>query len=106
MTQNNYYKIVTKIANVTKTVAVNDILENVGDDVVDTSVSCDGSWRKRGYSSLNGVFTAISTDRGKIKSVEEMILQNLLFKKDLIKTDPTYAEWRNSHVCKFNYKGL
>ena len=54
MTQNNYDKIVTKMANVTKTVAeetmsdaANDIKKNVGDDVVDTSVSCDGSWHKR-----------------------------------------------------------
>ena len=79
MTQNNYGKIVTKIANVTKTVAeetmsdaANDIRENVDDDVVDTNVSCDGSWHKRGYSSLNGVFIAISIENGKILDVEAM----------------------------------
>ena len=38
-----------------------------------TAVSCDGSWKKRGYSySLNGVVTVISMDNGKILDVEPM----------------------------------
>jgi len=81
----------------------------MGDDVVDTSVSCDGSWHKRGYSSLNGVFTAISIDSGKILDVEAMSrsCKACYLKRDLMKTDSTsYAEWRNSHICKFNYETI
>ena len=37
---------------------------------VDSGVSCDGTWRKRGFQSQNGVFTAISSDTGKIVDVE------------------------------------
>ena len=43
-----------------------------GDNVVDTSVSCDGSWQRRGFSSLNGFVSAISMDSGKIVDIEPM----------------------------------
>ena len=33
--------------------------------ISDVTVSCDGSWQKRGHSSLNGVVTVISSDSGK-----------------------------------------
>ena len=65
MTQNNYDKIAAKILNVTKAVAeetisdaAKDIRENKTSDYnfVDTGVSCDGTWQKRGFSSLNGVY--------------------------------------------------
>ena len=35
------------------------------DDVIDIDASFDSTWLKRGYSSLNGVITAISRDSGK-----------------------------------------
>ena len=115
MTQNNYDKVVTKIANITKIVAegtmsdaADDIRGNVMANVVDTGVSCDGTWQRRGFSSLNGVFAAISIDSGKVLDVEPMSrsCKACFLKKDLMKTDPTsYAQWRNSHICKFNYNG-
>ena len=33
--------------------------------VVSIDASFDGTWQKRGYSSLNGVITAIAKDSGK-----------------------------------------
>ena len=39
--------------------------------VVDTLVSFDGTWQKRGYASLNGVVTAMSS-QGKCLDVEIM----------------------------------
>ena len=80
MTRNNYDKLVVKIASVTKTVAENtmsdaaDELKNLAKDnqVVDTTVSCDGTWQKRGFQSLNGVFVAISTETDKVLDVEAM----------------------------------
>ena len=32
-------------------------------DTVNTGVSVDGMWQRRGYSSLNGVVTAISVKK-------------------------------------------
>ena len=34
-------------------------------DVADIAVSCDGTWQRRGFSSLNGVVTVIASDTGK-----------------------------------------
>ena len=33
--------------------------------IVDTVVSSDGTWQKRGYDSLNGIVTVIQNDVGK-----------------------------------------
>ena len=83
MTANNYDTIVNRLNNVAKEVvnetmkdASEDLLSKIkdpnGDIVIDSAVSCDGKWQKRGYSSLNGVVTVISMDNGKILDVEPM----------------------------------
>jgi len=41
-------------------------------EITDTAVSCDGTWQKRGYSSLNGVITGISMNNGKVLDIEPM----------------------------------
>ena len=114
MASTTYDKLVKTIASAVKTVAENTMSEAAEEirqketTTVDTGVSCDGSWQRRGYSSLNGVFTAISLVNGKVLDVESMSrsCKGCVLKKELLKTDPTaYAQWRNSHVCKFNYKG-
>ncbi|GFU48401.1 uncharacterized protein NPIL_658851 [Nephila pilipes] len=46
------------------------ILENGSNDNI--AVAVDGTWQKRGYSSLNGVVTVTSIDAGKV--IEEEIL--------------------------------
>ena len=76
MTANNFHKITKTLKNATQKVVENTMKdaakeirykENVPEDgVVDAGVSCDGSWQRRGFSSLNGVVTAISIDTGKI----------------------------------------
>ena len=53
--------------------AVEEIREGAGDDdITDVSISCDGTWQKRGFTSLNGSVVIISTDTGKI--LDEPIL--------------------------------
>ena len=48
------------------------IPENYTETIVDTGVSCDGTWQRRRFSSHNGVFTTISIDTGKVLDVESM----------------------------------
>ena len=36
----------------------------------DFTVSCHGTWQRRGYASLNGLVTVISVDTGKVKEYE------------------------------------
>ena len=61
MTENSYAKISNVLRYATKHVAEETMVDaaaelrgNVTDDIVDVSVSCDGTWQRRGYSSLNG----------------------------------------------------
>ena len=37
-----------------------------------TAVSCDGSWQRRGFSSLHGCVTVISMESGKILDIEPL----------------------------------
>ena len=67
-----------------------------------TSVSGDGAWQKRGYSSLNGVMTLISG--GKCVDVE------VLSKKckrcehwERKKETDEYLEWKETHECSINH---
>ena len=67
------------LANAAKTVALSTMKEagmelhnDVNDEVKPCSVSCDGTWQRRGYSSLNGCVTTISVDTGKCIDVEEL----------------------------------
>ena len=39
----------------------------------DTAVSCDGTWQRRGFASLNGAVTAISVESGKYLAYECLV---------------------------------
>ena len=40
------------------------------DDVTDITVTCDGTWVRRGFQSLYGVVVVASWDTGKVLDVE------------------------------------
>ena len=44
---------------------IHDLKHMPSDNVVDCAVSCDGTWQRRGFSSLNGCITTLSMDTGK-----------------------------------------
>ena len=48
---------------------VEDIIEKEGTDI---KVSVDGTWQRRGLSSLNGVVAAVSVSTGKVIDIEIM----------------------------------
>ena len=45
---------------------VRDLYHVFSDQVVDILVSCDGTWQKRGFSSLFGVVFIIAYETGKV----------------------------------------
>ena len=117
MTFKNYTNAAKKVLEATKEVAKQTMDDAATDlhqsssedkDVIDVGVSCDGTWQKRGFSSLNGVFVAISIDNGKVIDIEPMNrhCKPCSMKEGLKKSDPVvYQEWKNSHICRFNYQG-
>ena len=77
----------------------------IGDpDIKNVTVSVDGTWQRRGFSSLNGVVTAISN--GKCVDTQTLIkdcksCQYWQRNKDI----PGYNDWVESHICPINHKG-
>ena len=80
------------------------------ESVAQCGVSCDGTWQKRGHSSLNGCVTAISMDTGKCLDVAIMSKNCLGCKKLEEKNHADEyqvlkAEHDISGKCTANYHG-
>lgn len=100
-------KVVTQLAYDTMNDAANEVRENTGSN--ECAVSVDGTWQRRGFSSLSGVVTAMSVKTGKVLDVEVMSKScmscRMHAKED--KKSPSYQTWLADHVpvCSCNYKG-
>ena len=75
VTRKNYDNLSNKLGEVVEKVAKTSMIEAAADlkqqeGEVLLVISFDGSWQKRGYSSLNGVATAISVTTGKVLDCE------------------------------------
>ncbi|KAF8773538.1 hypothetical protein HNY73_016193 [Argiope bruennichi] len=68
---------------------------SLNDNVRDISVTLDGTWQKRGHSSMNGVITATSLDTGNVIDFE--CLSKYCFTCKNISS--------NCENCKKNYEG-
>lgn len=108
MTHKNYDNSVKVIEKVVREVAEEsmqdaaDEIKKGSTDVVDTDISGDGSWQRRGFSSLNGTFTGISLQTGKILDVEVMTryCKACKLKEPLKISDPAaHAQWLDMHDC-------
>ena len=119
MTRCNYDKLSNLLRDAVKSVAETSMKNaaqtiraniNVNDDdiQVDTGVSVDGSWQRRGFSSLNDVVTVISIENGKIYAAKSSSfnfyfalhalhnLQIVLLSNNL---------WKSNHEGSVNYTG-
>ena len=115
MCKTSYNKINSILASAAKSVALNstcdaakEICKDGREEVVDIGVSVDASWQLRGYSSLNGVTTAISIETGKILDTHPQTkhCQKCTLKEPLRKSDPkAYEVWKQDHSCSINHVG-
>ena len=76
--------------------------------VTDITVSCDGTWQRRGYSSLNGVVTVIASDSG--KCVDYRVLSKTCSActswEPRKESEPElYQNFLETHVCSINHEG-
>ena len=44
---------------------ITNFVKKKKNEVEDVVVSCDGTWQRRGFSSLNAVVTVLASDTGK-----------------------------------------
>lgn len=84
--------------------------ENDIDDTTDVTVSGDGTWKKRGFSSLYGVSTLIGYYSGKVLDIfvkSSYCKLCEVWKKKLNSSE--YEEWMEDHLqkneCSANHKG-
>ena len=119
MTEKNYRKLSSVYRNSVKEVAETVMQEaaleiynktyddNCDDNIVDTGISVDGTWNKRGLTSLNGAVAAISIETGRIFDVEAMTrycLRCINIEKFRENAD-LYEHLKLDHVCKSNHEG-
>ncbi|GFW97873.1 uncharacterized protein TNCV_1426361 [Trichonephila clavipes] len=48
------------------------VLHPTKNKIVECGISVDGTWQRRGYSSMNGCVAALSVDTGKVVDIEIM----------------------------------
>ena len=72
--------------------------------VKDCQVSVDGTWQKGGFSSLNGVVTALSPLTGKCLDVAVLSKICKSFQMWSKKENhPKYNKWKETHNCHVNH---
>ena len=78
-----------------------------GDEVIDILVSCDGTWQKRGFSSLFGAVFVIAYETGKV--VDYIALSKYCagckLWDDRDKSSTEYAKWQANYDCAINFSG-
>lgn len=81
-------------------------------DVLDIAVTFDGTWSKRGFTSLTGAFFVISLDTGEVLDyhVISKTCQKCSRKKSQCQDDvDAFEEWKIEHVtsgeCDINFTG-
>ena len=87
---------------------IHHIKDANNDDISQCGVSCDGTWQRRGYSSMNGCVTALSMDTGKCLDAE--VLSKVCRECQRHASHEETEEervWQADHAgkCKANYTG-
>ncbi|KAL7304249.1 hypothetical protein TKK_0003443 [Trichogramma kaykai] len=115
VTQSHFDTINSQLCQASKSVADFSMREAVKEELNATegeeglTVSGDGSWRKRGFSSLQGVSTIIGNQTKKVLdvSIKNKYCPACNSKKNLDKDSEEYREWFESHKpnCTANHEG-
>ncbi len=94
--------VVKQLANDSMINNAMNVKEACSNDKGECGISLDGSWRRRGHVSHNGVVTAISLQTKKCLDVEILSDKCKACQKWKKKeSDPKYEEWR-ANQCKIN----
>ena len=80
-------------------------LQHGTDEIVNTAISTDGTWQRRGFSSLNGAVTIIDNSNGKCIDYCVKTKNCLAFKLWKNKTGPKAEKFRKTHKCLLNRTG-
>lgn len=83
-----------------------DEARSLNEDSTDIAVAFDGTWQKRGHSSINGVMTVTSFDSGKVLDFECLSkFCNKCIRKPLSTDEQLLKEHKESGASQANYSG-
>ena len=105
--QESLYDAATASATESMAQAAKDLRKD--EPVTETTIMIDGTWQRRGHSSLNGVVTAISMENGKVLDYEVLSKSckgcQIMSSKD--KSSLEYKQWEVTHQpkCKKTHDG-
>lgn len=108
-----YQKTSAKLAQAAKVVAIKSMANAASEvrnlvDSEECGVSGDGTWQKRGHSSLNGCVSLISVRTGKVIDVEGLSskCRACESRRNLSTSSREYLEWKADHTnCHANHAG-
>ena len=78
-----------------------------GTNAINCGVSCDGTWQRRGHSSLNECFSGMLIDTGKVLDVKELstFCKECSHYEKLDKNSVEYLKWKLGYKnCKATFK--
>ena len=111
ITQHSYVIITKKLGVAAENIAKSSMYRTI-EDVKATegtvmTVSVDGTWQRRGFSSLNGVVAAVSVNTGNVVDIEIMSRNCKACESHenmRISNPVDYDLWKNSHEkdCQYN----
>lgn len=109
----SYDKMSLKLAAASQLVASKSMIDAAAEvshavNSGECGVSADGTWQKRGHSSLNGCVSVISVDTGKVLDVEALSssCKACKLKSKLCPTSAEFEEWKAKHTnCNANHTG-
>ena len=84
--------------------AASEVKVDKAADINDCQVAIDGTWQKRGFSSLNGAVVATSKE-GKVMDYQVMSKHCMgcrIWKSR--EGTPEYDNWKASHICSINHQ--
>ena len=77
-----------------------------GNELVNCGVSCDETWQKQGFSSLNGCVAVLSIESGKVLDAEALtkVSKQCHLNFHMDKESEEYCHWKADHVnCNANF---
>ncbi|GFX85919.1 uncharacterized protein TNCV_2473211 [Trichonephila clavipes] len=105
---NKLMSVISEVSELSMQKAASEllVLHPTKNKIVECSISVDGTWQRRGYSSMNGCVAALSVDTGKVVDIEIMSSYCPTCRK--ISKMPRSIEsetFAADHVCHSKFQG-
>ena len=102
---NNVIPSYIKASEINMKSAADELRSGNKDEIINTIISTDGSWQRRGFSSLNGLVTVIANDIGKCIDYRVKTKNCHACKLWKGKKWPKADKFHKYHKCPLNHTG-